>query len=98
MGNLELLEKAFALAESGEVENLVQLRKALVKQGITAKELDAPLQTSNAKCGSTRTSNRQSRPLTIAHKRSDKREMSRDTGFYPALLGQTSSQQIPGTR
>ena len=39
MGNLELLEKAFAIADSGEVSNIRELRRALVEDGITILEL-----------------------------------------------------------
>ncbi|HXR95059.1 MAG TPA: hypothetical protein VN718_04230 [Rhizomicrobium sp.] len=39
MGNLELLEKAFALADSGEVSNITELRRALVEDGVTMTEL-----------------------------------------------------------
>src|SRR5215469_6682620 len=33
MGNLELLEQAFTLAESGEIETIDQLRQALIANG-----------------------------------------------------------------
>ena len=39
MGNLELLEKAFSLADSGEVSNMIELRRALIADGITALDL-----------------------------------------------------------
>ena len=39
MGNLELLEKAFALADSGEVASIMELRRALVEGGVTMTEL-----------------------------------------------------------
>jgi hypothetical protein len=39
LGNLELLEKAFAIADSGEVANVMELRRALVEAGITMTEL-----------------------------------------------------------
>lgn len=40
MGNLELLEKAFMLAESGEVANLNELRRKLMEQGAAIADLD----------------------------------------------------------
>ena len=39
VGNLELLEKAFNLADSGEVSNMIELRRALVADGITMLDL-----------------------------------------------------------
>lgn len=39
MGNLDLLEKAFALADSGEVTSIVELRTALIEGGITIIDL-----------------------------------------------------------
>ena len=39
MGNIELLEKAFALADSGEVSSIRELRRALIADGITMIEL-----------------------------------------------------------
>ncbi|HWF64545.1 MAG TPA: hypothetical protein VN685_08045 [Rhizomicrobium sp.] len=39
MGNLELLEKAFAIADSGEVSNMAELRKMLIASGISVLEL-----------------------------------------------------------
>lgn len=39
MGNHELLEKAFALADSGEVASISELRRALIEGGITMIEL-----------------------------------------------------------
>jgi len=35
MGNLELLERAFALADSGEVKNIHEIREALAQGGIS---------------------------------------------------------------
>lgn len=39
MGNQELLEKAFALADSGEVSSIRELRKALIADGVTMSEI-----------------------------------------------------------
>jgi hypothetical protein len=39
LGNHELLEKAFALADSGEVASISELRRALIEGGITMIEL-----------------------------------------------------------
>ena len=39
MGNLELLEKAFAIADSGEVSTVMELRQALIGGGVTITEL-----------------------------------------------------------
>ena len=39
MGNLELLERAFSLADSGEVSNIVELRQTLIAEGLTMGEL-----------------------------------------------------------
>lgn len=40
MGNLELLERAFNLAESGEVENIDQLRQTLLQDGVPISDLE----------------------------------------------------------
>jgi hypothetical protein len=40
MGNLELLERAFALAESGEVANIDELRQTLMQDGAAIAELE----------------------------------------------------------
>lgn len=39
MGNQELLERAFTLAESGEVANIQELRRALIEDGVTLSDL-----------------------------------------------------------
>ena len=39
MGNLELLEKAFILAESGKVTNLNELRRMLMEDGAAVSDL-----------------------------------------------------------
>ena len=39
MGNQELLERAFRLAESGEVASIQELRHALMGEGITLSDL-----------------------------------------------------------
>lgn len=40
MGNLELLEKAFSIAESGKVANLNELRRKLLEDGAPLAELE----------------------------------------------------------
>ena len=40
VGNLELLEKAFTLAESGAVSSLNELRRKLMEDGITIADLE----------------------------------------------------------
>jgi hypothetical protein len=40
VGNRELLEKAFALAESGKVANLNELRRKLMEDGVAISELE----------------------------------------------------------
>ena len=39
VGNQELLERAFRLAESGEVANIQELRRALIEDGATLSDL-----------------------------------------------------------
>ena len=39
MGNQELLERAFALAESGEIANIQELRRALIEDGVSLSDL-----------------------------------------------------------
>lgn len=39
VGNRELLERAFRLADSGDIRNLTELRKALIEDGLTITEL-----------------------------------------------------------
>ena len=39
MGNQELLERAFSLAESGEVATIQELRHALMKDGVALADL-----------------------------------------------------------
>ena len=60
MSNQELLERAFALAESGSVQSLYELRTMLAKEGYThaenaqihgtlAKQLSAKISAANRK-------------------------------------------------
>jgi hypothetical protein len=39
VGNQELLERAFRLAESGEVANIQELRHALIADGVSLSDL-----------------------------------------------------------
>jgi hypothetical protein len=39
VGNQELLERAFSLAESGEIANIQELRQALIGDGVSMSDL-----------------------------------------------------------